>query len=96
MKLVNPTDFEILEVLDDTGRNTAKNISVVLDKDRSYINSRLSRLADDELVRRVGPAENSGLYEPTDRGEVVVDHWTSTEDPTLDFESLIEQELESE
>lgn len=95
MKLVDPTDFEILEVLDETGRNTAKNLSVILQKDRSYINTRLSRLAANELVTRIGPANNSGLYELTARGDVVLDHWVAGGDTDADFEALIEEELDS-
>ncbi|QLG61343.1 helix-turn-helix domain-containing protein [Halorarum salinum] len=68
MRLTSPTDFEILEALSDGKRNNAANLSYVLDKNRSYINTRLPVLADYGLVERVGPAPNSGLYEITERG----------------------------
>ena len=73
MKLTSPTDFEILEELSDGNRNNAANLSYELDKNRSYINTRLPILADYGLVERVGPAPNSGLYEITDRGGAAVE-----------------------
>lgn len=73
MRLAEPTDFEILEALADGKRNTAANLAYILDKDRSYINTRLPILADYDLLSRVGPAPNSGLYEITERGLAVVD-----------------------
>lgn len=75
MRLVNPTDYEILEALNETGRNTATNLSILLDRDRSYINTELSKLGATELITQIGPAENSGLYEITVEGEQVVKHW---------------------
>ncbi|QLG27369.1 ArsR family transcriptional regulator [Halorarum halophilum] len=68
MRLTSPTDFEILEALADGNRNNAANLSYELDKNRSYINTRFPVLAEYDLVERVGPAPNSGLYEITDRG----------------------------
>lgn len=95
MKLAVPTDFEILEALSDGNRNTAANLSYILDKDRSYINTRLPVLADYGLVERIGPAPNSGLYEITDKGLVVLDNQDSYREQDVDFEALIESELES-
>ena len=71
MKLVQPTDFEILDQLQE-GRNVAANISIELNKDRAYINTRLPELADYGLLQKVGPSPNSGLYEITDLGEYAV------------------------
>lgn len=61
MKLVQPTDFEILEALADGQRNNAVNVAELLDQERGYINTRLPQLADYGLVETVGPANNSGL-----------------------------------
>ena len=74
MKLVQPTDFDILSVLADGRRNTAANIAYHIDKNRAYINTRLPVLADYGLIHRVGPAPDSGLYEITARGEAAVEH----------------------
>lgn len=93
MKLVAPTDFEILETLEERGRNTGKNISLILDRNRSYINSEMAKLASNGLVRRVGPAQNSGLYEITERGEVVLEYWRENEDTDVDFEGLIRDRI---
>lgn len=95
MKLVQPTDFEILAVLDDHGRNNALNISVILDKNRQYLNTRLPQLADYGLVERIGPAKNSGLYEITERGRIALDLRESYTTQTDDFEEQLERELES-
>lgn len=72
MRLVQPTDFEILAQLADSHRNNAANLAVLLDQNRSYINTRLPVLADYGLVERVGPAEKSGLYVITERGHAAV------------------------
>ncbi|MBP1988142.1 MarR family transcriptional regulator [Halolamina salifodinae] len=91
MQLVEPTDFEILAFLDEQGRNNAINIAAGLDRDRSYVNTRLRALAEKELVQRVGPAENSGLYELTSTGEVARTLRDRYDDPDADFEELLER-----
>ncbi|MFB6095206.1 MAG: ArsR family transcriptional regulator [Halodesulfurarchaeum sp.] len=93
MKLAVPTDFEILDALSDGKRNTAANLSYILDKDRSYINTRLPVLADYGLVERVGPAPNSGLYEITEKGVVVVENREMYRSEDVDFESYVEDRL---
>lgn len=94
MQLVKPTDFEILSFLDEQGRNNAINIAVGLERDRSYVNTRLRALAEKDLIQRVGPAENSGLYELTDTGRVALEHRDRYGE--TDFEALIERTTESE
>jgi len=96
MRLTVPTDFEILQVLSNGRRNNAINIAAHLDKNRSYINTRLPVLADYGLVDRVGPAPNSGLYEITDRGRIAARHREAYEDDDVDFEALIDRELADE
>ena len=54
MRLTVPTDFDILDALTDGERNNAANLAYLLDRDRSYINTRLPVLADYGLVERVG------------------------------------------
>lgn len=94
MRLAEPTDFEILEALTDGKRNTAANLSYILDKDRSYINTRLPILADYKLVERVGPAPNSGLYEITDRGVEVIDIRETAAEPEVDFDARLAERME--
>lgn len=72
VKLQEPTDFLILDAL-QAGRNVAPNVAMEIDKSRSHVNVRLPVLADYGLVRKIGPAENSGLYELTDRGRAVLE-----------------------
>ncbi len=94
MKLAVPTDFDILEALSDGKRNTAVNLSHELDKNRSYINTRLPILADYGLVDRVGPAPNSGLYEITDKGQATLRHRDRYREDGVDFDQLVEDEIE--
>ena len=89
MKLAVPTDFEILSELADGKRNTAANLAYILEKDRSYINTRLPILLDYDLLDRVGPAPNSGLYVITPKGRAVVDHRDRYGDDDTDFDALV-------
>lgn len=88
MRLVQPTDFEILEQLTDGERNNAINLAVLLDRNRAYINTRLPVLADYGLVDRVGPAPKSGIYTITDRGRAAVACREQYQDSD-DFEATI-------
>jgi len=96
MKLTSPTDFEILTALSDGKRDNASNLSHILDKNRSYINTRLPILADYGLVERVGPAPNSGLYVITQKGAVVADMQEEYRDVDTDFEAAVERRLNDE
>ena len=89
MRLVSPTDFDILAAMSDGRRNNAINLAAMLDRNRSYINTRLPILLDYGLVERVGPAPNSGLYEITPKGRAVVEHRDSYDEPDVDFNALM-------
>jgi len=93
MRLRQPTDFLILEALHTYGRNVATNLAKTTGKSRKNVNNRLPVLADYGLVRKVGPAEQSGLYEITEEGRAAVD-LRSQYDETDDFEALIERRME--
>ncbi|MFC7082316.1 ArsR family transcriptional regulator [Halorussus caseinilyticus] len=92
MKLQRPTDFLILQQLADGGRNVASNVALEIDKSRSHVNVRLPILADYGLVTKIGPAENSGLYEITPKGRVALAHREAYDDPDVDFDALVEAE----
>ncbi|WP_248517180.1 ArsR family transcriptional regulator [Salinarchaeum laminariae] len=94
MRLRQPTDFLILEALHTYGRNVATNIAQTTGKSRKNVNNRLPVLADFGLVRKIGPAERSGLYEITDEGRAAVG-LREEYDRTEDFEALIERRLEN-
>lgn len=94
MKLASPTDFDILDALSDGKRNTAANLAIEIDRDRAYINTRLPILADYGLLKRIGPAPNSGLYEITDKGRAAFRHRDAYNDDDRDFEALVEGELD--
>lgn len=90
MKLRRPTDFLILEALEEHGRNVATNLAHHTGKSRKNINTRLPVLDDYTLVRKIGPAEHSGLYEITRKGRVALmyrDQYGEVDD----FEGLLEQ-----
>lgn len=89
MKLRQPTDFLILEALEDKGRNVATNLASHTGKSRKNINTRLPVLEDYGLVRKIGPAERSGLYEITPLGKAAL-VYQDQYDEVDDFESLIE------
>jgi len=91
MRLVQPTDFDILAALSDGKRNTAANIAHIIDRNRAYINTRLPILADYDLVDRVGPAPNSGLYVITQRGRAALDHREQYGEPDVDFAALLDE-----
>lgn len=91
--LVEPTDFEILSYLARRGRNNAVNIATALDQNREYMNARLHALASHDCVKRIGPAENSGLYEITEKGEVALEHRDLCDDPDVDFGARVEAAL---
>lgn len=92
MRLVQPTDFDILAALSDGERNTAANIAQLIDKNRGYINTRLPILADYGLVDRVGPAPNSGLYVITARGRTAVEHRDQYGESDVAFEEVLDNE----
>ncbi|SNZ06265.1 hypothetical protein SAMN06269185_1108 [Natronoarchaeum philippinense] len=95
MKLRQPTDFLILEALHAYGRNVAPNLAQITGKSRKNVNNRLPVLDDYGLVRKIGPAERSGLYEVTDSGRVAL-RCRDEYDSTPDFEALIERRLETQ
>jgi len=89
VKLRQPTDFLILEGLEDKGRNVATNLAAHTGKSRKNINTRLPVLEDYGLVRKIGPAERSGLYEITPLGKAAL-VYQDQYDEVDDFEELIE------
>lgn len=89
MKLRQPTDFLILEALEDKGRNVATNLASHTGKSRKNINTRLPVLEDYGLVNKIGPAERSGLYEISSLGKAAL-VYQDRYDEVDDFEALIE------
>ena len=92
VRLVRPTDFLILEALDEEGRNVAPNLEHHTGKSRKNINNRLPDLRDYGLVTKVGPSDNSGLYEITEKGRMAL-QLRDEYDEVEDFENLVEEHL---
>lgn len=78
-------DVSILSFLSD-GRNTPRNMTIEflergVDADADdekeladRIQYRLRKLREHNFIDRIGPAQNSGLYELTDLGRFVAEH----------------------
>jgi len=96
VKLQRPTDFLILEYLEEGGRNVGTNIAAEIEKSRSHVNVRLPVLADYDLVKKIGPMENSGLYEITERGRVALEYREKYEDDNVDFDRVIEENVDED
>lgn len=94
MKLRRPTDFLILGALDEHGRNVATNLAHHIPKRRKNINTRMPVLADYGLVEKIGPADESGLYEITAKGRAAI-RCRDQYDDVDDFGHLVESELNS-
>lgn len=95
MRLVTPTDFEVLEALSDGKRNVAANISQELNKDRGYVNSRMVMLKDYRLVDKIGPAANSGLYSITNKGLFVVHNQELYQQDQEEFAAIVSDRFSS-
>ncbi|MBB6646495.1 ArsR family transcriptional regulator [Halobellus ruber] len=95
MRLTVPTDFDILDAFADGRRNNAANLAHELDRNRSYINTRLPVLADYGLLERVGPAPKSGLYAITEKGLAAAEHRDDYRTDGVDFDALVDQAVEA-
>lgn len=93
VRLKQPTDFDILEVMDDGHRNVGVNVAKLLGRDRGYINTRLPDLEDYGLLKKIGPAPNSGQYVITEKG-VAAMLLRERYDDADDFEQLVEERAE--
>lgn len=93
VKLKRPVDFEILEAYSDGRQDVGVNVSKRLDRNRSYINTRLPQLDDYGLLERVGPADRSGLYRITPMGIAALRLRERYED--REFEQLVEERAET-
>ena len=90
MRLRQPTDFLILQELEEKGRNVATNLASHTGKSRKNINTRLPVLEDYGLVQKIGPAERSGLYEITSDGKAAL-LYQDQYDKVDNFEVLLER-----
>jgi repressor of nif and glnA expression len=85
----------VLEALHSYGRNVAPNIAEITGKSRKNVNNRLPVLDDYGLVRKIGPAERSGLYEITEQGRVAL-QLRDQYDAAEDFDALVERRLDAQ
>ncbi len=94
VKLRQPTDFLVLEALLSYGRNVAPNLAELTGKSRKNVNNRLPVLDDYDLVRKIGPADRSGLYEITERGRAAL-QLREEYDSASDFDTLVDRRVET-
>ena len=96
MKLIKPTDFDILQEMSDGERHIAPNLAEVLDRDRQYVNNRLAELAGKGVLEKVGPSKRSNQYTITDKGLITLqlrseyEHMTASEFGERVMERLLE------
>lgn len=88
------TDWEILGELRD-GRNVAANLALEIDRHRKTVNKKLSYLLDYGLVEKIGPHDQSGLYELTERGRLAYEYREKYHDDSVDFDELLQSELDA-
>ena len=91
IRLTQPTDFQILDTLSDGKRDTASNVAKRIDKNRSYINTRLPVLADYDLIKKIGPHESSGLYQITPLGVAAVEKQALYDQDQDQFDAVIRE-----
>ncbi|WP_256546805.1 ArsR family transcriptional regulator [Halobellus inordinatus] len=91
IRLTQPTDFLILDLLSDGKRDTGSNIAKRIDKNRSYINTRLPVLADYDLIDKIGPHESSGLYQITPLGVAAVQKQALYDQDQEQFDAAIRE-----
>lgn len=86
--MTHPIDLQALKALSDCRRNVPVNIAPQTEYRRDYLNQRLPQLAEYDLVERVGPAQDTGLYAITPKGLAAIELWDSRNRD--DFEQLVE------
>ena len=91
IRLTQPTDFLILDLLSDGKRDTGSNVAKRIDKNRSYINTRLPVLADYDLIDKIGPHESSGLYQITPLGVAAVQKQALYDQDQEQFDAAIRE-----
>jgi DNA-binding MarR family transcriptional regulator len=91
MRLSSPTDFLILEALSDGERDTAANLAEQINRDRSYINAELPKLADQGLLTKIGPLQASGLYQITPLGVAAIQKHSLYIEDEREFETAIHE-----
>ncbi|GGI95270.1 hypothetical protein GCM10008995_01810 [Halobellus salinus] len=91
MRLRRPTDFLILDVLSDGERNTGANIADLIERDRGYVNTQLPTIEDQGFVKKIGPHQNSGLYQITPLGIAAVQKQSLYSESEDEFETAIRE-----
>lgn len=79
-----------MEALHSYGRNVAPNIATIADLETDLVIDRLEVLSDVELVSMIGPADESGLFEITERGRIAL-RLRDQYGEVPDFEALIDR-----
>lgn len=96
MKLTDPTSFQVLRVIADGRPQTATNLGEILDQDARYMSNQLNDLHKIGLVRRVGVAETSRMFEITEKGKIALEYADKySHQRASEFGELVERVLDS-
>lgn len=96
MKLTDPTSFQVLRVIADGRPQTATNLGEILDQDARYMSNQLNDLHKTGLVRRVGVAETSRMFEITEKGRIALEYADKySHQRASEFGELVERVLDS-
>lgn len=74
MKLVRPTDFEILDVFRDGRHYTTSVVAHYLDKEPTYVSTRIGKLKSYGLITVLGAVKQCKLYRITVTGLTALAH----------------------
>jgi Mn-dependent DtxR family transcriptional regulator len=91
---ISETDWGLLEKCSQN-RETRANLAVLLDVTPNYVSKELGKLTDLGLLEDVGPAEKSGMYVTTCKGDFVLEKRDKYENQHSElFGELIDSSIE--
>ena len=91
VKLTEPTDFDILEILSKGHRETPKHLGTLLDLRNAYMSQRLRQMEDYGLVGRIN---DSQMFVITELGQVALDlREEYSHQRSQEFGKLVQEEL---
>jgi DNA-binding MarR family transcriptional regulator len=91
---LSDTDWNILEQCSQN-RETRSNLAVLTDVTPNYVSREVAKLTDKGLLRQPGPAEKSGMYVTTLKGNLVLKKRSKYEKQHSElFESLVTSSIE--
>jgi DNA-binding MarR family transcriptional regulator len=91
VKLTEPTDFDILEILSEGDRETPKHLGTLLEFRNAYMSQRVRQMEDYGLVERI---DDSQMFVITELGRVALDLQNQySHDESRKFGELVKEEV---